>query len=113
MKHLILKNGTYAVGRYVPEGATIIDKPRPTSGHSWNGSEWVFDGFSAEESMNALRVQRNIKLSETDWMGNSDVTMSSEWQTYRQALRDLPANSTPSLDENGNLTGVTWPSKPE
>jgi hypothetical protein len=32
---------------------------------------------------------------------------------YRQALRDLPANCTPALDENGNLTGVTWPNKPE
>lgn len=32
---------------------------------------------------------------------------------YRQALCDLPANSTPTLDENGNLTGVEWPTKPE
>ena len=116
MKHLILKNGTYAVGRYVPEGATIIDKPRPTSAHSWDGSEWVFDGFSDEESMNALRSQRNMKLAETDWEitkaleTGSDATALKE---YRQALRDLPANSTPNLDENGQLTGVTWPNKPE
>jgi len=25
----------------------------------------------------------------------------------------LPATATPSLDENGNLTGVNWPTKPE
>ena len=49
MKYLILKNGNYAVGKYVPEGATVIDTPRPTTAHSWNGSKWVFDGFSAEE----------------------------------------------------------------
>ena len=61
-----------------------------------------------------LRQERNRLLSETDWMSFSDSpTMSTEWQTYRQALRDLPANSTPSLDENGNLTGVEWPTKPE
>ena len=61
-----------------------------------------------------LRQERNRLLSETDWMSFSDSpTMSTEWQTYRQALRDLPANSTPSLDENENLTGVEWPTKPE
>lgn len=113
MKHMILNDGTYATGNFVPEGATVIDTPKPNDGYSWNGSEWIFDGFSAEQSMEILRVQRNLKLAETDWMANSDVTMSSEWQTYRQALRDLPANSTPSLDENGQLTGVEWPNKPE
>lgn len=64
-------------------------------------------------AMEFVRTHRNGLLRNSDWMGNSDVTMSSEWQTYRQALRDLPANSTPSLDENRNLTGVEWPNKPE
>jgi hypothetical protein len=113
MKYFISKNGSYAVGQYEPEGATIIDTPRPTSAHSWNGSEWVFDGFSAEESMNALRSQRNMKLVETDWMSGSDVTMSDAWKKYRKDLRDLPSTASPSLDENGNLTGVDWPTKPE
>ena len=63
--------------------------------------------------MEILRIQRNLKLAETDWMAGSDVNMTDEWRTYRQALRDLPANNTQSLDENGNLTGVTWPTKPE
>ena len=116
MNHMILDNGEYAVGKYVPEGATIIDKPRPTSAHSWNGSEWIFDGFSAEESMRVLRFQRNIKLSATDW----EITKALETgidatalKEYRQALRDLPSTASPSLDENGNLTGVEWPNKPE
>lgn len=39
--------------------------------------------------------------------------MSNEWKTYRKELRDLPAKSSPSLDENNELTGVTWPNKPE
>tara|TARA_B100000131_G_scaffold218647_1_gene210182 strand:+ start:697 stop:1077 length:381 start_codon:yes stop_codon:yes gene_type:complete len=61
-----------------------------------------------------LRRERDNLLSKSDWMSFSDSpTMSAEWQTYRQALRDLPANSTPNLDENGNLTGVEWPTKPE
>lgn len=115
MNYMILDNGEYAIGKFVPEGATVINTPQPTSAHSWDGSDWVFDGFTAEESMNALRVQRNMKLAETDWEitkaleSGSDVTALKE---YRQALRDLPANSTPSLDENGQLTGVNWPDKP-
>ena len=40
--------------------------------------------------------------------------MTQEQKDYRQALRDLPSNtSNPKIDENGNLTGVTWPTKPE
>ena len=65
------------------------------------------------EPMRLLRQQRNQKLSETDWMANSDVTMTDEWRTYRQALRDLPSVAEPQLDEEGNLTNVTWPTKPE
>ena len=110
---MILKDGRYATGKFVPEGAIVVNTPRPTSAHSWDGSKWVFDGFSNEESMNALRFERNLKLAETDWMANSDVTMSDAWKKYRKDLRDLPSNASPSLDENGNLTGVEWPTKPE
>ena len=66
------------------------------------------------EPMRLLRLERNKKLAETDWMSFSDSpTMSTEWQTYRQSLRDLPSTASPSLDENGQLTNVTWPTKPE
>ena len=64
------------------------------------------------EPMRLLRLERNRKLAQTDWRASSDLTLSSEWSTYRQALRDLPANSTPSLDSDGNLQNVTWPSEP-
>ena len=61
-----------------------------------------------------LRQERNRLLSETDWMSFSDSpTMSTEWKNYRQALRDLPSTAKPKLDENGQLTNVTWPTKPE
>ena len=67
----------------------------------------------SEKPMRLLRQQRNQKLSETDWMAYSDVTMTDAWRTYRQALRDLPSTAKPKLDENGQLTNVTWPTKPE
>ena len=53
----------------------------------------------------ALRQTRDNKLTETDWMANSDVTMSNAWKTYRQQLRDLPANTS-------NPDNPTWPTKP-
>ena len=60
-----------------------------------------------------LRMERNHRLAITDWMGNSDVTMSDDWKKYRKDLRDLPATAKPELDDNGQLTNVPWPTKPK
>ena len=68
---------------------------------------WV-DGAPTRRMAN-LRQQRNILLAQTDWMGNSDVTMSADWKTYRQALRDI-TKQTPADD---TLSNITWPIKPE
>lgn len=57
---------------------------------------------TAEET---FRTERDIRLAETDWMGLSDVTMSDAWKTYRQALRDLPANTS-------DFSNPTWPTEP-
>ena len=54
----------------------------------------------------ALRKKRNRLLAETDYLALSDVTLSSEMTTYRQALRDLPANTT-------DPANPVWPTKPE
>ena len=107
-----IKNNTdYVIGAVQPENSIQAPK-RPTSAHSWNGTEWVFDVFTAEQSMNALRAERNKRLDQTDWRASSDLQLSSEWATYRQALRDLPSTATPTLDDDGNLQNVTWPSEP-
>ena len=66
------------------------------------------DGAPARRMVD-LRTQRNKLLAETDWMGNSDVTMSADWKTYRQALRDI-TKTTPADDA---LSNITWPKKPE
>lgn len=66
--------------------------------------------------MAELRRQRDIKLGECDWVVvksvEDEVTPAADWKTYRQALRDLPASSSPTLDSDGNLGNVTWPSAP-
>jgi len=66
------------------------------------------DGAPARR-MEELRRQRDQLLAETDWMGNSDVTMSDAWTAYRQALRDI-TTQTPADD---TLSNITWPTKPE
>ena len=70
--------------------------------------------LDAAEAMRLLRLERNLRLAETDWRASSDLTLSDAWKTYRQALRDLPASASPSLDSNYelDLTSVTWPTEP-
>ena len=65
------------------------------------------------EPLRLLREERNRRLQETDWWCCSDQTPTQAQLNYRQALRDLPSNVSPTLDEQGNLTNVTWPTKPE
>jgi len=50
--------------------------------------------LEAEQPWNELRQERDRLLAETDYLALSDNTMSSEMAAYRQALRDLPANTT-------------------
>ena len=89
-----------------------------------NGNEVVVDEDAitkevskllAEIPMKRLREERNQKLVDSDWTQYRDVSLSndSDWKTYRQTLRDLPSTASPTLDEQGNLTNVTWPTKPE
>jgi hypothetical protein len=68
--------------------------------------------LTAAEPMRQLRIQRDQLLSATDWWCVSDRTATPEQLAYRQALRDLPSTASPALDEDGQLTGVTWPEKP-
>ena len=53
----------------------------------------------------SIRTKRDKLMAESDYMGNSDVTMSDAWKTYRQALRDLPASESDPDD-------ITWPDAP-
>ena len=59
---------------------------------------------TTDEKMIEIRSTRNQLLTDTDWTGLSDVTMSAGMTTYRQALRDLPA----SVD----VDSPVYPTKP-
>ena len=56
-----------------------------------------------------VREERDRLLAETDYLALSDVTMSDAWKTYRQNLRDIPAQSGFPNDEGYT---VTYPTKP-
>ena len=65
------------------------------------------DGETARR-MAELRRKRNALLVETDWMANSDVTMSDAWKKYRQDLRDITTQTPDDID----LSNITFPDKP-
>ena len=94
-------------------GSAIESNKESDWGTTWEAVVAKRDELSAAEPMKMLRIQRDIKLAETDWMGNSDVTMSTAWKNYRKALRDLPASANPKLvDGMLDPSSVTWPTKP-
>ena len=65
--------------------------------------------LQAEHPMEVLRQKRNELLAETDWVTwkaySQGEAVPTEWATYQQALRDLPANTT-------DPANPTWPTKP-
>lgn len=60
-----------------------------------------------------FRQRRNLLLVDTDWTQGADSPLSdakkTEYQTYRQTLRDLPNSVSNPLNSKDS---VTWPSKP-
>ena len=119
----------------ISEALTILrpDSPWNLNGSEYSDLEWLdssttkpteteinnkISELDAAEPMRLLREERNQLLSETDWVAarsiETDVAISNDWKTYRQALRDLPSSSSPSLNQyyDLNFSSVTWPTKP-
>ena len=80
----------------------------------WEGDEPIpteaeFDAKLSELApaffMAKLRAERDRRIAETDWWASADRTMTAEQTAYRQALRDLPANTT-------DPENPVWPTKP-
>ena len=70
-----------------------------------DATEAAWAAGADDRSWAELRSRRDELLSETDWQASTDVTMTAEQSAYRQALRDLPANTE-------DPDNVTWPTKP-
>ncbi len=69
--------------------------------NAWN----TYKTRTGGPDMENLRDERNFRLQKTDWRASTDLTMSDDWKNYRQALRDLPANTS-------DPKNPTWPTPP-
>ncbi len=75
----------------------------------------IIDGEAVEQVVDffpTIRIQRNELLKESDWTQSNDCPLSdskkAEWVTYRQSLRDLPANNSSA----SSIDDVTFPTEP-
>ena len=68
--------------------------------------EWNNNAFN--RALENLRFERNLLLAETDYLANSDLTMSDAMRTYRQQLRDI-TNGLTTVEE---VNAVVFPEKP-
>ena len=73
-----------------------------------NGNKVSYDAAAVTAGVNweDLRIKRNKLLAETDHLALSDHVLTPEMTAYRQALRDLPSNTT-------DPANPVWPTKPE
>ena len=113
---------SHAIRNLYPNGAGYVQE-----GNEYSGLKWVDERpkptekeindkiaeLNSAEPLKLLREERNRRLQETDWRFRTDLSSSQEWIDYSQALRDLPSTASPQLDDDGQLTNVTWPTKPE
>ena len=113
---------------------TVLQNLKPGAewvlrGEDYSGLEWLdsvqtkpteseinskIAELDSAEAMRLLREERDKRIAKTDWRASSDLTLASAWSTYRQALRDLPASASPTLNSDYDLdkSSVTWPTKP-
>tara|TARA_Y100000114_G_scaffold66794_1_gene61239 strand:+ start:909 stop:1286 length:378 start_codon:yes stop_codon:yes gene_type:complete len=77
----------------------------------WTELEEKANAILVTYPMKSLREARNQLLAESDWSQGGDVpdAIKTKWQSYRQELRDLPANQIPN---DVNLSNISWPIKP-
>ena len=105
MFHKRLPNGTYT-------------NDSSQFGVTWDQVKTKLDELNNAESIRLLREERDRRLTECDWIITKNKELGKNipaaWKTYRQALRDLPSNSNPKLDDNNDLdmSSVVWPTKP-
>ena len=73
-----------------------------------DNEETAWANAAPARALAEMRERRNQLLAETDFYALSDVTLSDDMTTYRQALRDLPAGK----DTVAKVNNATWPTKP-
>ena len=84
----------------------IAERPNEYCIFDWNTKQWVDDLEILKHQINS---QRFILLQQSDWTdtvsAQTRLTNYDEWQTYRQALRDI-------TKQEGYPLNVIWPTQP-
>ena len=71
-----------------------VDDPQPSD----EEIQTTLQELRAAQPLKDLREERNRRIALTDWRFRSDLSPSQEWKDYCVALRDLPANYSPTID---------------
>ena len=71
----------------------------------WDAMEAAWDAGADDRTAKEVRQKRDAILKSSDWRASSDLIMSDEWRTYRQALRDITS-------QEGFPNDITWPTQP-
>ena len=100
--NIVIQKQPYQEDGFVEVADTVI------CGMEQVGDSFVVPPQSFDSAMDNLRAKRNALLLETDFYALSDVTMSTEMTTYRQALRDI-TNGLTTVEE---VNAVVFPTKP-
>ena len=99
---------------YTERTQTVTQDATPTQvdgvwTYGWTVSDKSCDEIQEYDDLKAsnVRIQRDLKLSATDYLALSDNTLSAAMTTYRQALRDITSHANfPYLED------ADWPVKP-
>ena len=104
----------YYTNKITPSGVTKEE----ITGKELETLEAEIADWNSKANDRKLEVIKQLRLDglqSTDYMANSDVTMPDYIKTWRQSLRDIPANNDSSKyddllkrDDNGNLTHTIW-----
>ena len=90
MTYIIVDSQTGKVTEYTPTAEELAEDQQRQIDAAWS----------------EMRRQRNLFLADSDWTQVADAPVDNlEWAGYRQALRDLPANTT-------DPSNPVWPTPP-
>jgi len=103
---------TFDMNTYWWNGDMWRVRPRaPSKHHEWNVEQVIWE-INSESLWTEIRKLRNTYLTQSDWTQIKDAPLTeeqkAEWFTYRQALRDIPANN-PNVEY---VADVNWPTPP-
>jgi hypothetical protein len=102
--HLGLNANSYKLTQSVPPHS-IVEWNGPDAQPTEAELQAAYDTAIANAALADLRSKRNQLLTETDYLALADSTLTDEMRSYRQALRDLPANTV-------DPANPVWPVKP-